>query len=91
MRKITSIKNAIKYFEEGSKKKTNRTCGGDEYVSIVPPVGFRRLNISEYFYDTRGNVAGLATQIFHAFQWKDYADIIRKRESKIVKLVLYYE
>ena len=91
MKRITSIKNAIKYFKEKTMIETRTNRDGEEYNVYIPPKGFHKLNISEYFYDTKGHIAGTITQFFFSFQWKDYAQIIEERKEKIVKLQLYYE
>lgn len=91
MRRITSIKNAIKYFKEGIKVEERKNSKGEEYNVYIPPVGFHSLKISEHIYDTKGRVAGVATQVFRAFQYKNYVDVIERKKDKIVKLVLCYE
>ena len=91
MRRITSITNAIKYFEKGTKVETRKTGNGEEYKVYIPPVGFHSLNISENIYDTKGRIAGVITEKFRAFQYRNYVDVIERRKEKIVKLVLCYE
>ena len=76
MKRITSIDNAIKYFKENTKIEVRKDSKGNEYTVFMPPVGFRRLKISQNFFDTQGRTAGVITQIFRAFQRKDYANII---------------
>ena len=91
MRRITSITNAINYFEKGTKVEKKRNSKGEEYTVFIPPVGFHRLNVSQHFFDTNGKRAGVITQVFQSFQYKDYVSVLKRNKDKITKLVLYYE
>jgi hypothetical protein len=91
MKRITSITNAIKYFEKGTKVETRKDSKGEEYKVYIPPVGFHRLNVSQRIYDTLGRRAGTMTRVFQSFQYKDYISILQRDKEKITKIVLYYE
>ena len=91
MKRITSITNAIKYFEKGMKIEKRKNSKGEEYTVFIPPVGFHRMNVSQQVYDTLGRRAGTITRVFQSFQYKDYISILMRDKDKITKLVLYYE
>ena len=91
MKRITSITNAIKYFEKGMKIEKRKNSKGEEYTVFIPPVGFHRMNVSQRVYDTLGRRAGIITRVFQSFQYKDYISILMRDKDKITKLVLYYD
>lgn len=91
MKRITSINNAIKYFRENTKTEVRKDSKGDKYMVYIAPRGFQCLRITENLSDNHGRITGSVTQLFSAFQWKDYASIISARREKIVKLELLYE
>lgn len=73
-----SVKNAIKYFEQNSTRKIGKTINGEEYVSIMPPKGFKKLIIRK----------GSIGYVYKDFQWLDYAAMLRK--EGISEITLYY-
>lgn len=73
-----SVKNAIKYFEQNSTRKVGKTINGEEYVSIVPPKGFKKLVIRK----------GSIGYVYEGFQWFDYAAMLSK--EGISEITLYY-
>lgn len=86
MRRITSIDNAIKYFEEGSTKRVSKDSKGEEYTSFIPPKGFCYMKVT---YKSNGLVT--ISQRFDSWQWKDYASFLRKEREKIESISLYCE
>ena len=85
MKTITSIKHAIAYFKENSTTKITRTIGGSEYETIIPPVGFKRLIIT----DEHG-----VSVMFGSHIYSNYAAILERgtinQGCKIAKIKLYY-
>lgn len=73
MRRITSIKNAIKYFEEGTRVETRKSNGG-EYKVHIPPTSFHRLTMTY----TNG-----ITSIYEAWRWGDYAKLLREESQGV--------
>lgn len=68
MKRITSIKNAIKYFEDNSTSNTYE-YKGKEYKKVIPPKTFHRLRIT---------YSNGMTSIYEKWQWFDYAELIKK-------------
>ena len=87
MRRITSIKNAIQYFEQGTRVEVRKNSKGEEYKVHIPPTGFHSLRLTT-------NCNGFhITKCCESWQWKDYAGMIRKHYLKgdIVKVVVRYD
>ena len=82
MRTITSKKNAIAYFENGTKVETRKTIEGKEYRVAIPPVGFKRMFV--YF----AHCPEIA-YVYQSWNWCDYVELLTK--SNILKLKVYYE
>lgn len=82
MRTITSKKNAIAYFKNGTKVETRRSSGGEEYQVTIPPVGFKRMFV--YF----AHCPEIA-YVYQSWNWYDYVELLTK--SNILKLKVYYE
>lgn len=79
--KITSIKKAIQYFEDGSTTKVSKNSNGEEKVVVMPPLSFCHMLVT---------IGGITFR-FDSFQWLHYADALKEHQGKIQKLVLYYE
>lgn len=73
-----SVKNAIKYFEQYSTRKVSKTINGDEFVSIVPPKGFKKLIVRN----------GSIGYVYEGFQWFNYSAMLSK--DGISEITLYY-
>ena len=73
-----SVKNAIKYFEQNSTSIMGKTINGEEYMSIMPPEGFKKLIVR------KGNIG----YVYEGFQWFDYAAMLSK--EGISEITLYY-
>jgi hypothetical protein len=73
-----SVKNAIRYFEQNSTRKVDKTINGEEYVSVVPPKGFKKLIVRK----------GSMDFVYEDFQWFDYAAMLSK--DGINEITLYY-
>lgn len=78
--RITSIANAIAYFQSGTKVTERKMSDGGTRMSYEPPRGFIRMNVTKdtgvtYNYDRRF--------------WFNYVNVLR--EPDVVKIVLYYE
>jgi len=90
MKRITSIKRAIEYFEQGQTEHVVRTMDGREFASIRPPKDFHRLNVT---------YSNGITAIYESWRYYDYAKLLR-RESKgesqftnghLVRILLYID
>jgi len=85
MKRITSIKNAIKYFENGTKTETRKTATGQEYKIHIPPSGFHKLTATY----TNG-----ITAVYGSWNWCDYVRILRGEslctDGVLYKICLYY-
>lgn len=91
MRRITSIKNAIKYFSENTQRYERKNSNGETYFVYMPPASFRSLHITYPHFDDRGKLLAESTRIFKSFQWKNYVEILCRDMDKISRIVLYYE
>ena len=77
--RITSIANAIKFFEAGTTV-TEKNVGGEVYTQHRPPRGFDRMNVTM--------TSGITFNYDQRF-WRDYVKMLR--DNKEVKsIVLYY-
>lgn len=87
MKRIRSIENAIKYFEQGTRVETRKTIKGEEYKVHIPPTGFHSLRL------TTNRNGFQITEHIESWSWGDHASKIRKHYLKgdIVKVVVRYE
>lgn len=82
MRTITSLKKAIAYFQEGTRKETIKDSKGREYKKCIPPVGFHRMNVSYADHPA-------ITFNYHSWQYRDYVHILTM--MPVHKVIVYYE
>ena len=73
--RITSIKNAIAWFEQGT-----RIIQRGNNVTYQPPRGFIRMDVTHY---------GGITYKYGNWCWYDYVKMFRQKAREIAKIVLY--